>query len=101
MLIAKAGSIEELAYEQREAVPGKQLLTFFAIGIPIYLVRCRAQVKQETRSLPLHAFVIRLLALRERTVADLAAALALDARIVGVLVGDPIPEHVVGDALDS
>src|SRR5437870_787021 len=88
MLVAKAGSIEELAFEQREAVPGKQLLTFFAIGIPIYLVRCRAQVKQEARALPLHVFVVRLLALHERTVAELATALALDPRMVGVLVGD-------------
>jgi hypothetical protein len=88
MLVAKAGSIEELAYEQRDAVPGKQLLAFFPIGIPIYLVRCRAHVKQEARALPLHAFVVRLLALRQRSVAELGTILALEPRVVGVVVGD-------------
>src|SRR5690349_22802743 len=53
----RSGSIEELAYEQRDTVPGKQLLTFFAIGVPIYVVRCRVQVKQEAKALPIHAFI--------------------------------------------
>lgn len=81
-------ALDALAFQERDSIPGLQLISCQEVGLPFYLVRCKAQLKLEVEAPPLHAVVLRLLALRERSVAELARLLRLKPRMVAAVVRD-------------
>jgi hypothetical protein len=79
-------ALDELAFRERDSVPGFQLVSCQEVGVPLYLVRTRAQLRLEVEAPPLQSVILRLVALRDRSLEEVSQLLKLNPRMVASVV---------------